>query len=119
MQRLGRVTDNQVYTCHKTVTLEKTSTNTENRYDKNELARGPEIARFSNARRDVWAHCLRCWFSASLKLPPSSCSIKSSGSFWSDACKTAKGKPVQTLLGAAYASSCATVMAARVLLLVH
>jgi hypothetical protein len=43
----------------------------------------------------------------------------SSGSFWSDACKTAKGKPVQTLLDAAYASSCATVMAARVLLRVH
>ena len=43
----------------------------------------------------------------------------SSGSFWSDACKNAKGKPVQTLLDAAYASSCATVMAARVLLRVH
>ena len=37
----------------------------------------------------------------------------SSTSFWSDACKTAEDKPLQTLLNALYASCGATVRRAR------
>ena len=37
----------------------------------------------------------------------------SSGSFWSNACKNAKGKPLQTLLDAVYGSCGATVRRAR------
>jgi hypothetical protein len=37
----------------------------------------------------------------------------SSGSFWSDACKTAKGKSLQKLLDALYGSCGATVRRAR------
>jgi len=37
----------------------------------------------------------------------------SSASFWSDACKTAEDKPLQTLLNALYASCGATVRRAR------
>jgi hypothetical protein len=42
----------------------------------------------------------------------------SSGSFWSDACSNAKGRPLQTLLNAVYASCGATVKNERALLLV-
>jgi hypothetical protein len=56
-------------------------------------------------------HCTHFLFSASLKLPPSR--IMSSGSFWSNACKNAKGKPLQTLLDALYGSCGATVRRAR------
>jgi hypothetical protein len=41
----------------------------------------------------------------------------SSGSFWSDACTRAQGKPLQTLLDAAYASCCVTVRQPCALLL--
>ena len=44
---------------------------------------------------------------------PSSRRIMSSGSFWSDACKNAAGKPLQTLLDALYGSCGATVRRAR------
>jgi hypothetical protein len=37
----------------------------------------------------------------------------SSASFWSDACKYAEGRPLQTLLNAAYASGGLTVSRAR------
>ena len=37
----------------------------------------------------------------------------SSGSFWSNACKNAIGKPLQTLLDALYGSCGATVRRAR------
>ncbi len=37
----------------------------------------------------------------------------SSASFWSDACKNAKDKPLQTLLDATYGSCGATVRRAR------
>ena len=37
----------------------------------------------------------------------------SSGSFWSNACKNAKDKPLQTLLDAVYGSCGATVRRAR------
>jgi hypothetical protein len=37
----------------------------------------------------------------------------SSASFWSEVCNTAKGKPLQTLLNAVYASCGATVRRAR------
>ena len=50
--------------------------------------------------------------SASLKIPPSH-RIMSSASFWSNACKQAKGKPLQTLLDAAHGSCGATVRRAR------
>jgi hypothetical protein len=43
----------------------------------------------------------------------SSSSIMSSVSFWSDACKTARNKPLQTLLKALYASCGVTVRRAR------
>ncbi len=43
----------------------------------------------------------------------SSSSSMSSASFWSDACETAKGKPLETLLNALYASCGATVRRAR------
>jgi hypothetical protein len=39
--------------------------------------------------------------------------IMSSASFWSDACKNAKGRPLQTLLDALYASCGVTVRPAR------
>ena len=40
----------------------------------------------------------------------------SSGSFWSDVCKNAEGKPLQTLLGTAYASCGVTVNGPALLL---
>ncbi len=57
-------------------------------------------------------HCAHCLFSASLKIPPSR-RIMSSRSFWSDACKTAFGKPLEDLLDLAYGSCGATVRRAR------
>ena len=53
------------------------------------------------------------FYSASLKLPPSRSHIMSSASFWSDACETAKGKSLQTLLDALHGSCGATVRRAR------
>ncbi len=41
----------------------------------------------------------------------------SSGSFWSDACSTAAGRPLQALVNAAYASCGVTVRCALLLLL--
>ena len=67
-------------------------------------------ARFSNTAA---AHCAHYLFSASLKLAPNNRVIMSSASFWSDACETAAGKPLQTLLNALYASCGATVRRAR------
>jgi hypothetical protein len=59
-------------------------------------------------------HCPDCLFNASLKLSPSAArSIMSSTSFWSNACKQAKGKPLQTLLDALHGSCGATVRRAR------
>ncbi len=69
--------------------------------------------RFSNtaAAATTLQHCAHCLISVSWKLSPSR--IMSSGSFWSDACKNAKDKPLQTLLDVAYGSCGATVRPAR------
>ena len=67
-------------------------------------------ARFSNTAA---AHCAHYLFSASLKLAPNNRVIMSSASFWSNACKNAKGKPLQTLLDALYGCCGATVRRAR------
>jgi hypothetical protein len=58
--------------------------------------------------------CAHCLFNASIKLPLiRRRSIMSSASFWSNACKQATGKPLQTLLDAAHGSCGATVRRAR------
>jgi hypothetical protein len=43
---------------------------------------------------------------------PLPCSLMSSGSFWSDACSNAVGRPLQALVNAAYASCGVTVRCA-------
>ena len=70
--------------------------------------------RFSNtaAAATKLQHRAHFLFSASLKLAPSN-RVMSSASFWSDACKNALDKPLQTLLDALYGSCGATVRRAR------
>ena len=55
--------------------------------------------------------CVHCHFTFCSPLPPHlpACSLMSSGTFWSNACKNAGGRPVQTLLDAAFASCGVTV----------
>ena len=58
--------------------------------------------------------CAHCLFNASIKLPLiRRRRIMSSASFWSNACKQAMYKPLQTLLDALYGSCGATVRPAR------
>jgi hypothetical protein len=52
-------------------------------------------------------HKRRVCYSCQCFLPP--CTRMSSGSFWSDVCAHARGKPLQTLLISAYASCSVTV----------
>ena len=56
--------------------------------------------------------CVHCNFTFFSPLPPPSlpaCSLMSSGTFWSNACENAKGRPLQTQLDAAFASCGVTV----------
>ncbi len=72
-------------------------------------------ARFSNtpAAFSKLPHRTYCCVSASLKLSPSSSRIMASASFWSDACKNAIGRSVQSFQDALYASGSVTVRPIR------
>jgi hypothetical protein len=63
-------------------------------------------------RRRIALHQRARFSSASLKLASNS-RVMSSASFWSNACKNAVDKPLQTKLDAVYASCGATVRRGR------